>query len=370
MNPEVRETADATRPLSSAVRSMTGWFQRELAEIARAIDYGERHLAAHPDDSVTRASVAELRRQREELCSGWENSSLRRAVESSSAAPAGDGREQRVGLADAPPTTFDVTRAASASSTTTAKSLFGYAANFNKWTTIGGYFKEQIAPGAFTDAIKQSDVRLLFNHDPNHVFGRTTASTLELAEDTVGLRFVCYLLPFDGPSYSLARRIDRRDISGCSFSFAVTEESWKLPSKAGDLDERTIRKIDRLYDVGPVTYPAYPQTSVQATFEKVDSGRAVSPWSHDGDLDSDIPVERPRPGGRAIPAWKQTLLEIELKNIQNELREWRIDHVEEILADIEREKEVQDKRAAHLAVHPEDAGRIDIPGGLLLAGRR
>jgi HK97 family phage prohead protease len=350
---------------------MTTWFRRESEIVRGSIQIAREHLAANPDDHETRASLAELERQRDDLYRGWENSSLRRAVESAGADRlAGSGSEQRVGLAIADgPAAVRNDRAASTSSTTTAKSLVGYAAVFNRWATIGGYFKEQIAPGAFAEALKKSDVRCLFNHDSNFIYGRTSASTLELGEDAIGLRFVCYLLAFDAQSYSLARRIDRRDLSGCSFSFTVEEDKWRLAPKAGDLDERTILKIGQLYDVGPVTYPAYPQTSVQALFEKVDTGRTAPLPAHDDDLDAEIPVERPQPGGRPIPAWRQRALDLRLKHIEDELHNWRVEHVKDDLDDLDRWRSVQKKRLAHLARHPEDKDRIDIPGGLLFAGR-
>ncbi len=67
--------------------------------------------------------------------------------------------------------------------------LSGYAAVFNTDTVIAGMFRERIAPGAFTAAVREDDVRALFNHDPNCVLGRTTAGTLSLSEDQTGLRY-------------------------------------------------------------------------------------------------------------------------------------------------------------------------------------
>ena len=71
----------------------------------------------------------------------------------------------------------------------TAPKIGGYAAVFNREAVIAGMFREQIAPGAFTDAIGRDDVRALFNHDANFVLGRTVSGTLRLSEDETGLRY-------------------------------------------------------------------------------------------------------------------------------------------------------------------------------------
>ena len=133
----------------------------------------------------------------------------------------------------------------------------GYAAKFNRVATIGGYFDEQIEPGAFADAIKNQDVRALFNHDENYVIGRNTAGTLDLSEDATGLRWLA--TPPDATwARDLMSSIGRRDISQCSFSFAPVVQEWDY---SGDRPLRTLRRVD-LFDVSAVTYPAYDDTSV------------------------------------------------------------------------------------------------------------
>ena len=52
--------------------------------------------------------------------------------------------------------------------------------------------------------------------------------------------------------------ISRGDISQSSFGFIVGEDEWEK-TEEGNL--RTITKVERLYDVSPVTYPAYPETN-------------------------------------------------------------------------------------------------------------
>jgi uncharacterized protein len=133
----------------------------------------------------------------------------------------------------------------------------GYAAVFNSPTVIAGYFREQVAPGAFLTAITRDDVRALFNHDANYVLGRNRAGTLKLSEDERGLVWRA-TPPKTSWAADLAVSIERGDISGCSFSFVPTVEEWDF---SDDLPMRTIRECE-LYDVSAVTYPAYDDTSV------------------------------------------------------------------------------------------------------------
>lgn len=141
--------------------------------------------------------------------------------------------------------------------------LRGYAAVFNEEAVIGGYFREVVLPGAFSAAITRDDVRAAFNHEPNLVLGRTAAGTLRLHEDDRGLVY-----EIDPPDTSYARdlliSVARGDVSQSSFMFEVTGETWDYPeASSGQLPLRKINGV-KLFDVAPVTYPAYEGTSVSA----------------------------------------------------------------------------------------------------------
>lgn len=139
----------------------------------------------------------------------------------------------------------------------------GYAAVFNKEITIGGWFREQIAPGAFTDALKRpDDVRALFNHDPNELLGRTSNKTLRLTQDARGLRYEIDL-PDTSKAQDVRKLIQRGDVDGSSFGFIVDGVQVSDANDDQKLPLRTVTSVE-LFDVSPVTYPAYPQTSVQA----------------------------------------------------------------------------------------------------------
>lgn len=135
--------------------------------------------------------------------------------------------------------------------------ITGYGAVFGVWSSTLGFFKEKIRKGAFARSIKNNDVRSLFNHDANFILGRTKNKTLRLWEDEKGLGFEAQL-PDTSYARDLVTNIKRKNVTQNSFGFETVEDRW---SKKGD--KRELLEV-KLFDVGPVTFPAYPQTTVQA----------------------------------------------------------------------------------------------------------
>lgn len=140
------------------------------------------------------------------------------------------------------------------------RKIVGHAAVFNQLSEDLGGFREQIAPGAFADAVKSDDVRALFNHNPDFVLGRNLSGTLRLKEDSRGLA-----IEIDPPDTQVARDLmvsmDRGDISQMSFGFSVRPNGQNWAKDDSGQVVRTLTKV-RLFDVSPVVYPAYPQTDV------------------------------------------------------------------------------------------------------------
>ena len=142
-----------------------------------------------------------------------------------------------------------------------SRTIVGYAAKFERWSEpIMGWFKEQIARDAFSEC-DVTDVIMCFNHNIDSILARTISGTLTISTDDEGLRF-----EFDAPDTSLGNDmlelVRRGDISKCSFKFTVEEDEWRYADKENGLeyDERTIRRIGKLYDVSLVVYPAYSDT--------------------------------------------------------------------------------------------------------------
>ena len=212
-------------------------------------------------------ALEENKRERRDLERGWENSSLRMRLSP------GDNIQTKSDLIEhrllVP--TQDILQPVTLkkkSSHEKAK-LTGYAAIFGRYSVEMFGFREIIKEGAFANVLKKKpDVRGLFNHDPSLLLGRTQNKSLRLYEDRTGLKFYCDLLDNDPISQTVIDRVARRDISGCSFSFFVAKDTWKLAQKSGELDERIILEIEELFDVGPVSFPAYPDTTCDLLFER------------------------------------------------------------------------------------------------------
>jgi HK97 family phage prohead protease len=138
------------------------------------------------------------------------------------------------------------------------RKVAGYGAVFNSETVIGRAFREKILPGAFKRAVS-GDVFSFFNHDESKVLGRTKSGTLRLVEDENGLRYEVDL-PDTSAARDLQISMDRGDVDGSSFMFDVPHggDDWEFPEDGMPL--RTIREAN-LYEVGPVTMPAYPDAT-------------------------------------------------------------------------------------------------------------
>lgn len=148
---------------------------------------------------------------------------------------------------------------------TAPRKFVGYAALYNSRSanlgTAAQPFVELIEPGAF-DGVLRQDVRALFNHNPDHVLGRSRdgAGTVRLFTDETGLGFEIDV-PDTQLGHDLAALVERGDVDQNSFAFRIAQDGDKWVEEGGVIT-RTIRRIAELFDVSLVTYPAYPDTSV------------------------------------------------------------------------------------------------------------
>jgi HK97 family phage prohead protease len=136
--------------------------------------------------------------------------------------------------------------------------IVGHAAIFNRLSEDLGGFREVVLPGAFKRALRgDDDVRALVDHDPSKVIGRARAGTLKLKKDEDGLH-VTIKPPNTTVGQDIVESIGRGDVDSMSFGFRTITDHWETQ------DEEEIRYLEEveLFDVSPVTYPAYVDTDV------------------------------------------------------------------------------------------------------------
>lgn len=144
----------------------------------------------------------------------------------------------------------------------------GYALKFDTWSEDLGGFKETISNKALDNA-DLSDVRCLVDHMPSQIIGRTTAGTLELSVDEIGLKYRCKL-----PNTTFARDLFENmkvgNINQCSFGFMLSNAGDEIRfDEDENLYKRTLRSINKVIDVSVVTYPAYKDTDVKPALRSI-----------------------------------------------------------------------------------------------------
>lgn len=142
--------------------------------------------------------------------------------------------------------------------------LSGYAAVFNSPTTInerGKTFTEVIARGAFAKAINNRDkVVMQFEHGHHPLIGSMPLGKInELREDDHGL-YVEATLSDNWLVQPVRDAIRDGAVDGMSFRFSVPDggDTWE---RTADGEVRTISEV-KLYELGPVVFPAYADTAV------------------------------------------------------------------------------------------------------------
>ena len=250
--------------------------------------------------------------------------------------------------------------------------ISGYAAMFDDVTDLG-YFNERIARGAF-DGVMEDDVRLLINH-AGVPLARTTNGTLDLEVDDNGLRYTARLADTT-EGRDLYKLIKRGDISQSSFAFTIEDEEWDRKQNL-----RTIKRMGSLLDVSPVTYPAYPTTTVAARMAAAqpDPGDEVAEEIVEAIEETPV-ATAPEP----VNLERATFAPVNTRTMNlNELKALRAKHYEEHVALVENpekegrtmteaeeqraawlvgEVESLDKRIKHRADHENMVARVAYSG--------
>lgn len=157
--------------------------------------------------------------------------------------------------------------------------LTGQPIVYNERTNLGWY-DEVIADGALAETDLR-DVRFLINHNTDMIplarsRNNNTNSTMQM--EVIEGKGMAIRVDLDtennAEAKSLYSAVERGDISGMSFMFAVDKDSWE------DIDTdhptRTILGIRKVFEVSAVTFPAYEATSITARglADALDSAKA------------------------------------------------------------------------------------------------
>ena len=136
----------------------------------------------------------------------------------------------------------------------------GYFSVFDTEYRVWDDWTEVVRQGAFKETLRKDDIRALVNHDTTLVLGRNTADTLELREDDHGLFGRIKVNPNDQDAMNLYARVQRGDVTQCSFGFDVLDNETEIRD---GITYTYLTKV-KLYEVSCCTFPAYTATAIQA----------------------------------------------------------------------------------------------------------
>lgn len=187
------------------------------------------------------------------------------------------------------------------------RKIVGKPAVYNVMSEDLGGFREIIKPGAFSKTLQERNVKSLWNHDPNYVLGSVRSGTMTVAEEEAGLSFE--VSPPDSVwARDMMMSIDRGDVDQMSFGFRTINDDWEIRTVDGeDIVIRMLIEAE-LFEVSPVTFPAYPDTSVSLrdkfgtddkgkvaeTLKAISIARGIKADIHDGNT---APGSPPVDGG-------------------------------------------------------------------------
>lgn len=124
---------------------------------------------------------------------------------------------------------------------------------------------ERFQPGCFDD-LESDDIRCTFNHNFNHLLGRTKSGSTTLSVDSVGYSYETIINPKDTRAMDFFAQIEREDVDGSSIWFFIESETR---TETDDLVVYDIVKVRRVVELGPVTIPAYEGTTAETRSQHI-----------------------------------------------------------------------------------------------------
>lgn len=157
--------------------------------------------------------------------------------------------------------------------------ITGEAIVTDAWSLDLGGFREKIAPGAADEALRnEPHVLHTWDHDTSKVLSSTRGSKYKLdlrVNENKNLAFHSQVVP---TSYAndLHELLDDGIVAEASFAFTTPDdgsgEEWTVADDG--VVERTITKIQRLFDVTTCALGAYPATESALALRSLVNGRA------------------------------------------------------------------------------------------------
>lgn len=163
--------------------------------------------------------------------------------------------------------------------------LRGYAARFGSVYDMG-WFTEEVGRDAFKNA-DMSDVRILFNHDPNQILGRTKNGTARVGVDNEGL---WYEVDLPASAENVREAVERGDIDQSSWGFYLKKDSW-TKRDGSDKQHRVLEQVEVVFDASPVTFPANPDTTVAKRSLEAYQKESVPTETKDNGADTQTEIE-------------------------------------------------------------------------------
>jgi HK97 family phage prohead protease len=146
---------------------------------------------------------------------------------------------------------------------------------FNQWSRKLGWFKEKIEPTAL-DYANMEEMKSFYNHDPNYTLASLRNKTVSITISETSCDYDIIAPDNQTIKDMVLAPIKRGDVTGSSFMFDIAEDGDEWERGADGVYLRTIYKIETVYEMGPVSMPAYLQTSTSLVSRSLDEVIAMT----------------------------------------------------------------------------------------------
>lgn len=143
------------------------------------------------------------------------------------------------------------------------RTIRGYGIVFNKKSEVlysrGKAFREIIRPEA-VKGVPLDQMLCMHNHKSERLLGNTLSGTMRTGVDETGVWYEVDL-PKSPTGEDVLVSVSRGDTRGSSFQFDITENGDKWSVEDG-MALREVIQFNGIYEQGPVSEPAYPDTTI------------------------------------------------------------------------------------------------------------